>query len=563
MGTLALTAALLFSCYQVVTAATQLPQVNLGSTTLVGKSQKSTLGVDVDFFGGIPYAEPPLGDLRFAPPVLKDTLPAGSFDAASYGPPCIQYSVDGVSEDCLMLNVFRPSGVKDTAGLPVMVWIFGGGFIKGSPSDPKFNATRIIGQSVHRGTPVVYVSINYRVGPFGYPQGTEAEKNGALNLAHKDQLTGLKWVQQHIKAFGGDPTKVTIFGQSAGAVQISDLFLNSGLEKYVRGAILQSSSASTFPALKASVRDVVWNNFVSKVPACAKLSRGNTFSCMRSADTAALLTAWQEIAASYQQPLRLFGPTIDGPGGIIPDLPSKLIAAGKYSKIPFIAGTVQDEGTHFTSTSLSSDEQIIEFLTDFDQPFMNATQAFKDDLQTLLELYPDNPALGCPFGTGNETFGFSSQYKRSAAIIGDAAIHSTRRAWIQAASAAGVKTFGYIFTDQNAVTEPSEGVTHSKDVPYMYGTMAETSDNAGVRLLSEAMVDYWISFATSLTPNDGKGLQKETWPQYKPDNQVLIQLDTTKFASASPSVANFTVINDDYRAKQIAFLNSVSADLNM
>ena len=114
-------------------------------------------------------------------------------------------------------------------------------------------------------------------------------------------------------------------------------------------------------------------------------------------------------------------------------------------------------GTHFTPTNLATDAQVLEFLTEFDQPFSTPSQKFQDDMQRLLQLYPDNPALGCPFGTGNETFGLSSQYKRAAAIIGDASIHATRRAWIQAATAAGVRTYGYLFADQNAVVDPKEG----------------------------------------------------------------------------------------------------------
>ncbi|KAI0737108.1 extracellular triacylglycerol lipase precursor [Daedaleopsis nitida] len=542
---------------QLAHAATQ-PQVTVGKATVVGTTPAS----GVDFFGGIPYAQPPLGDLRFAPPVLMDTPPAGSLDASAFGAACVQYedsTITDMSEDCLTLNVFRPSGVSSTAKLPVMVWIFGGGFVMGSPA--KFDASTIIGQSVQRGTPVVYVSINYRVGPFGFPQGSEAEDEGSLNLALKDQVAGLQWVQKNIAAFGGDPTKVTIFGQSAGAILISSLFLNSGLENYVRGAILQSSSANTYPLSPASTRDTVWSTFVSNVPACAKAAQGSTFSCLRTADTAALLTAWEQTTTSLTEPL-LFGPVIDGSDGVIPDLPSKLFAAGKFSKIPFIAGTVLDEGTRFTPQSISTDDQVKEFLTGFDQPFTTPSQSFENDLTQLLTLYPDNPALGSPYGTGNNTFGVSSQYKRAAAIYGDAAIQATRRAWIRAATNAGVKTFAYLFADQNAVTDPSLGVSHETDVPYVYGTVQTTSSNAGARLLSQAMVDYWVSFAVSGTPNDGKGLKRDNWPQYQANNEVVLQLDTTAFQSSTPTVANFAVIQDDYRSEQISFLNSVQADLN-
>ncbi|KAI0710298.1 extracellular triacylglycerol lipase precursor [Cerioporus squamosus] len=555
-------AAILFA-YAPWSVLAQSPQVNVGGTTITGASQTFLGALGIDFFGGIPFAQPPVGSLRFAPPVFLDTPATDTLDATQFGAPCVQFNVSGVSEDCLTLNVFRPSGVSSNASLPVLLWIYGGGFLQGFTS--VFNASAIIAQSVLRGTPVVYVSLNYRVGPFGFPQGTEADTRGALNLGLKDQLAGLQWVKSHISAFGGDPDKacpccwVTIFGQSAGAASIADLYLNSGLENFVRGAIFESGYYGTVPFFNASRRGVAWDKFVSDVPACTNATAGDTFSCMQSVDTATLLTAWEETAASFPEPF-LFVPVIDGPGGLVPDLPSKLIADGKFSKIPFIAGTNLDEGTDFTPTSLSTDEQLVEFFTIEDQPFADPPASFQKDVATLMQLYPDNPALGSPYGTGNETFGLSSQYKRAAAVLGDASFQGPRREWIQAASSAGVKTFGYYFTDQNAVTNPSHGVAHALEIAYVYGQTALTSPKPAVRLLSQAMVDYWISFAVSLTPNDGKGLNKTIWPQYQPGQQVLLQFDTGSFAP-NTTTPTFAIIPDDYRAQQIDFIISISADL--
>ncbi|RDX48969.1 extracellular triacylglycerol lipase precursor [Lentinus brumalis] len=538
-------------------ALAQSPQANIGGTTVTGVSQTFSGALGIDFFGGIPFAQPPVGNLRFAPPILLDTPTTKAVDATQFGAPCVQFNVPGVSEDCLTLNIFRPSGISSNASLPVMLWIYGGGFLQGVSS--VFNASGIIAQSVLRGTPVVYVSLNYRVGPFGFPQGTEADTRNAVNLGLKDQLVGLQWVKDHISAFGGDPEKVTIFGQSAGAISIADLYLNSGLENFVRGAIFESGSSGTVPFFNASRRDVVWDKYVSEVPACANVTEGDTFSCMQSVNTSALLTAWEETAASFPQPF-LFVPVLDGPDGLVPDLPSKLLAAGKFSKIPFIAGTVLDEGTDFTPNSISTDEQVIEFITVDDQPFADPPASFQTDVARLMELYPDIPALGSPFGTGNETFGFSSQYKRAAALLGDASFQGPRREWIQAASNAGVTTFGYHFTDQNAVTTPSKGVSHAIEIPYVYGQTALTSPNPAVRLLSEAMVDYWISFAVSLTPNDGKGLNKTIWPQYQSGQQVLLKFDTGRFAPNATS-PTFAIVPDEYHAQQIGFINSISGDL--
>ena len=132
------------------------------------------------------------------------------------------------------------------------------------------------------------------------------------------------------------------------------------------------------------------------------------------------------------------------------------VTSGDYELISTVLS-----GTFFTPTIISTDAQVVQFLTVDDQPFTtNPPASFQRDVATLLQLYPDDAALGSPFGTGNETFGLSSQYKRAAAILGDMSFQGPRRRWIQAASAAGVKTFGYYFTDQNAVTTPSRGGTH-------------------------------------------------------------------------------------------------------
>ena len=213
------------------------------------------------------------------------------------------------------------------------------------------------------------------------------------------------------------------------------------------------------PVSNASSHQVVWDAFVGNTTACTGATAGSTFACMRNTTTSDLLSSWETIAALFPEPF-LFSPAIDGPDGIIPDLPSRLLAAGHFSKIPFIAGTVLDEGTDFVPESISSDEEVLEFIVIADSPFVPTLSAqFEQDVATLLQLYPDIPALGSPFGTGNETFGLSSEYKRAAAMYGDVSFQAVRRRWIQAAAEAGVRAYGYVFADQNVATDPSRGGT--------------------------------------------------------------------------------------------------------
>ncbi|THG93277.1 hypothetical protein EW026_g7922 [Hermanssonia centrifuga] len=337
-----------------------------------------------------------------------------------------------------------------------MVWLYGGGFLQGETFGT--NASALVAESVIRGTPVIYVNFNYRVGPFGFPQGAEAEAQGALNLGIKDQVVALQWIKSNIAAFGGDPEKITVFGQSAGSISIALLYLNSGLENIVKSAIMESGFQSTVPMFNASMREPAWASFVNATPECSGTGESDTFSCLRRANLSTLVDSFNSVITSGLQSFP-FAPVIDGPGGLIPALPSDLLAQGKFARVPFITGTVLDEGA----------TELLEFFAILDRP--DATQLDPSFIATADEifiLYPDDPALGSPFGTGNDTFGLDPEYKRICAITGDLAFQSLRRAWIEVATAVGVPAFGYIFTDPESVvaSEPWLGVSHAYEVPY-------------------------------------------------------------------------------------------------
>ncbi|KAF9497593.1 lipase [Pleurotus eryngii] len=525
--------------------AAQAPQVQLGNTAIIGRSIPE---FGQELFGGIPFAEPPVGQLRLSNPVLKTRLGTPTFDASNFGPACLQSaSVPLMSEDCLRINVLRPAGIPTGVVLPVMAWVYGGGFDFGDSSI--YNASAIVAQSVIRGTPVVFVSLNYRLGPLGFPQGVEAQKRGALNLGLKDQLAALEWVQANIGLFGGDKSKVTIFGQSAGSISLSILFLNSNIKRLARAAIFESGFTATSLNFPASHREQSWANFVKDVPQCASTAGSkDTFSCLRSdsIDEATLLKAGS-LADDQSGELFAWDPTIDGPGGILPDIPSKLLARGQFARLPFIAGTVLDEGTTFTPKFITTEDQIRQSIIANFTPSPFGPAVLAKSAETILQLYPDVPALGSPFGTGNETFGLSSQYKRAAAIFGDVSFQSQRRFWIQTLSKAGLKTFGYLFADPQS-SDPVNGVPHASEIPYVYGALGILGGTVTPQALalSRIMVDYWVSFATSLDPNDGKGLPRPLWTQYTPSNQAIMLLNST----------GTTMIPDDYRKKQIDFINS-------
>ncbi|KAJ7745866.1 Alpha/Beta hydrolase protein, partial [Mycena maculata] len=400
------------------------------------------------------------------------------------------------------------------------------------------NASTIVSESVLRGTPVIYVNFNYRLGPLGFPQGLEADKKGALNLALKDQLTALEWVQLNIGTFGGDKEKCRLNHTSI-------LFLNSPLTTLARAAhIFESGSQATLALFPPERGELDWQNFVRGVPSYATVATsGDTFSCLRDVNSTEI---FQGLAAALTESTNTFpfAPVIDGSNGLIPDLPSVLFKRGQFTRLPFIAGTNLDEGTLFTNQAVNSTEEINVTLLNQSSASISPT-TLEQSVLALLQLYPDNRALGSPFGTGNATFGLSPQFKRAAAIDGDLQFTSQRRIWIETASNAGVPTYGYLFTQpQPDSGEPALGVFHGSEGAFVYGTPNDPS--ASSTFLSLDMINYWVSFATSLTPNDGLGTSRPEWTQFTPDNKAVIQLNG----------ANLTMIPDDFRAEQMTFINS-------
>ncbi|KAJ7662161.1 extracellular triacylglycerol lipase precursor [Mycena polygramma] len=488
------------------------PEVKLGRTMLIGSGSGGS-----EFFGGIghpfihhpklthtnqgiPYAEAPVGKLRFARPVPKFSLgDLSTYDATQFGKSCPQppspfTPVDlPTSEDCLTLNVFRPAGLNPDSAVPVMAWIFGGSFFTGTTTT--FNASALVSRSIARGTPIIYVSFNYRLGPLGFPQGPEATNQGLLNLGLRDQIIALEWIQANIAAFGGDPAKVTAFGQSAGSVSVGLLYLTHNFSNLARAAIFESGQAGTTGIFDANKSLDQWNIFVNSTPTCANNS-GDEFSCLRAATTDELMTAQLAGLAAMVGEFPFF-PVLDGPDGIIPALPSNLLQSPAVTgkRIPFMSGTVLDDGSAINSTS-----QIVDQL--------NAPSALQNAINTVVQLYPDVPALGCPFGTGNDTFGINPVFKQAAALVGDIVIQGPRRFLSQTASAKGTQVFSYIFTDPQPENPPFLGVAHLSELPYVYGDITIAANGTGPGTLSEIMQDYWISFATSLNPNDGKGAKR-------------------------------------------------------
>ncbi|GMK55174.1 hypothetical protein CspeluHIS016_0202300 [Cutaneotrichosporon spelunceum] len=501
-------------------------------------------------FLGIPFAQPPVGDLRFKKPV-----PA-SYEkhimATERPPACLQQlgsvaaNVSGISEDCLFVNVITPANavgegckLKD---LPVLVWIYGGGFYGGSAV--LYTSPSLSSHALNSGKPIVLVTIGYRVGIFGFGHGREMRANGALNLGLRDQLLGLQWVKDNIAGFGGDPCKVTIFGESAGSMSVSAHMLNQTQDLF-RGAIMQSG---TVTSLGGFGDDTVYQEPYDKLVEFAGCNgTESSFLCLKALSGEDLLAAQVEMTSSkfaytWGYP---FGPAIDG--DLIPASPYHMIENGTFSKIPFIAGCNSDEGTTFISASLSPNltawplSTAMEIAYPFPLP-----QEFYDRIGGF---YPRD-GTGCPFNSGTDLFNgsVSAAWKQVTAVFTDLLMESRRRWLLRTANGHGLnQTWSYEFRGYSPPDPPYWGSSHEADKPYVFGrAVPELGYSPDQVALGKAMMDYWINFVYCLDPNGEGDSGLAHWPTHDfPTNKNSLEMD----------IGSLKVIQDDFREQSMAYIN--------
>ena len=304
--------------------ANDAPHARVGTGELVGIRQ-----VDVSAFLGVPFAAPPVGDLRWRaprPPLpWSGVRPADRFGAsclqevspAGFGPWKHEYVVQGaVSEDCLFLNVWTPAPAG--AHLPVLVWIHGGAFTSGSGSVPIYNGTTLASQGV------VVVTINYRLGIWGFlahPDLTrEASGVAPSNFGLQDVVAALRWVQDNINVFGGDPRRVTIAGQSAGSMAVHDLLVSPLAKGLFAQAISESALPGAIPMRSLGEAEAA----------------GVAFARSKGATDIAALRAMSAAEIEAAAPKTGLGPVIDGV--LLPDSPMRLIIAGRFNDTPVLIG---------------------------------------------------------------------------------------------------------------------------------------------------------------------------------------------------------------------------------
>lgn len=503
------------------------PSIATDYGTWVGSSSGG-----IDSFLGIPFAQPPVGNLRFKAPVAPNVT-YGTYSATSYGPSCpqmislfsgsflgnlLQDVLDVIqespifnavlpeSEDCLTINVFRPSTATPNSKLPVMFWIFGGAFELGGTS--MYPGTGLVQQSIAMGEPTIFVSVNYRVNAFGFLPGVETVANGgAINAGLLDQRLGMKWVQKYISLFGGDPTKVTIFGESAGAISVGfHLIANNGNnEGLFRAAIMESGSA--IPVLDASGGQ---NEYDALAAATGCKSASNSFSCLQNLPFNQLLNGINTLPFifafnGFHLP---FLPRVDGT--FITDEAQNLFAAGKYAKVPIITGDQYDEGTLLTlgTFNATTDADVDSYLQTI---FPGTTEAIREG---VLKNYPEDITQGSPFDTGIFN-AITPQNKRISAIMGDIVFQAPRRVTLQYLSKTQ-PAWGYSMRVLSAT--PLLGTFHGSDLLFLFGLDPLSP--------STELQTRWISFANNLNPNPKSGGYRN-WPTWNISQQLLEFTDTS------------------------------------
>lgn len=460
-------------------------------------------------FKGIPFAAPPVGDLRWkAPqPVLPwDTVLVADHYAAGpiQGQPSPEYS-----EDCLYLNVWTPAKSVDEK-LPVLVWIYGGGFVFGNTADPSYDC-----EALARKGGIVMASINYRVGQLGFmtlPElSAEDEHHVSGNYGLLDQIAGLKWIKQNIAKFGGDPNKVTIFGESAGGISVSMLCASPLANGLFQGAI--SESGGSF----GPTRPTTYPGENMKTLADAEQD-GLKIQEALGATSLAELRAMDSDKFSGRGLGSCGWPVVDG--YVIPRDQFELYEQGKYNDVPVLIGYNSDEGASFSFGVKGKEANEASVRARYGQ--------FAD---TLLQAYPYLDEDGG---------------KQARDLMRDAAFGWQTWSWARLQAKTGKsKVFLYYFDQHPDYPAGDEnfghGSYHGQDVNYVFQHRDKFERPEVDNPLSDVMGDYWINFAKYGDPN-GEGLP--TWPAFTNEQpQSMYLTGPTPFAGAVPSENALNVLD--------------------
>ncbi len=479
--------------------------------TASGRVAGTRLDSGVKAYLGIPFAAPPVGDLRWAPP--QPASWSGVFNADRFGPECIQvlrphdinhyFGEQPSGEDCLSLNIWTPANARPQDGLPVIVFIYGGGFTIGASGMANYSGE----QMAQRGA--VFVNFNYRVGALGFlahPDLTAEQGGTSGNYGTMDQTAALQWLHDNIASFGGDPDKVVIMGQSAGARSVATQMFAPAARGLFRAGVMSSGCNLRSPATTLGQAEQVGVQFQQAVGAA-------DLAAMRNVPADRILAAQAENQLGLSVAgVRLSGPIIDGQ--ILPAQFSDLLQSGDFAHVPVIA-------------SYNSDDIAFDF-----QPLLSATTVagyrsaaqamFGDAAAEFLARYApaSEDAVRTTARRAASDAGFAANARDCAM---DLAQHGVPT-WIDEYTRKHPYVPGVTFADQDPVTV---GAYHTADIPYWFGTQdaynwqRPTREwTAWDRTLSGQMMDALIALANSGSPDTNA----MPWQPWSPANDTYLRL---------------------------------------
>jgi para-nitrobenzyl esterase len=504
-----LATALLLALAAAEPAAAEVTQAHVTGGAVQGAAENG-LGV----FKGMPFAAPPTGARRWQGPQPVQSW-QGVKQATAFAPGCIQDTailtrLSGVtlpiSEDCLYLNVWTPAHASGEK-LPVMVWIYGGGFTGGATSVPAYDGANL----ARRG--VIVVSVAYRVGPFGFlasPELSAESGHGSGNFGLQDMIAGLKWVQANIGAFGGDPKRVTIFGESAGGIAVSMLAQSPLAKGLFQGAISESGGSFAPPKL---------DDEGGALTPPLKVAEATGQGFLASLGVKSLAEARALSADQVMKGRGSLWPNYDG--YVLPGDPFALYRAGRQNDTPVLIGTNSDEGALFTPPTVPP-EQVEQQIRAGYGPFAGRVSA----------AYPHATPAEAGVATKN--------------LFRDTAFAWPTWSWARLQSQTGKgKVFVYFF-DQRSPTIPGslfndpDGATHASEIVYVFGNLSKDYGPAD-RALSDRMGAYWTNFAKTGDPN---GSSLPHWTAFSKAGEDTLVLDGAPRVTATPNKAGLVVLDD-------------------
>lgn len=454
---------------------------------------------------GIRYAAAPIGDLRWRAPVppapWTEVLDATAFGPVSPQPrsPIPMGLGTRADEDCLFLNVWAPSTADSSALKPVMVWVHGGAYIFGSGSQPLYDGSVLAGES-----DVVVVTINYRLGALGFVDFSAAGFDS--NVALRDVLAALRWVRDNIAAFGGDPDRVTLFGESAGAGIVTTLLAVPQAAGLFSRAIAQSSPAtSIYDTSRASVvADLILDRL--------GMSAQDAHRAPVEALVDASAHAFDHVPTAT--PGRLaFAPTVDG--DLVPDYPVAIARAGKTHPVPLLIGTNKDEAALFR------------FMRSPLMPI--APKAIRTMFE---EIADDQPGLQLP---SEEQIGSAYPARwartRSLGVASDVGFRMPT-VWFAEGHSTVAPVFLYRFDWATPVFKLIRlGAAHATELIYVWGNLVSGSRDVTFKLgglrageaLSQRMRTRWTNFAATAAPTGPAG--EPEWAPYRTDGRATLVID--------------------------------------